>query len=123
MSVLIRSLVLANAIQIGLVGTSLAGELPSYNDVEPANGWYFYQEPEDILLVIPEVIPPSNAAENDEKKPLKEDVVINSKWLRENLPKLQEDAQDNPTYENVRRFIFAQRIALDISSKFASVYS
>lgn len=49
-----------------------------------------------------------------------ESIVINSAWIKENLPKLQIKAQDNPTDENLANFFYTQRLALDISSRFST---
>lgn len=54
---------------------------------------------------------PTEIAEEPEEK--QEEVEINAQWLQENLPILLDEAQDNPTYENVRRYMYAQRIVLD----------
>ncbi|WP_196587851.1 conjugal transfer protein TraF [Aliivibrio fischeri] len=124
MSVITRSLVLASAVNLALFGPAFSEEKLSFNELDDAAGWYFYNEQEEIKEepVKPTLIVPSNAEPKESKKEPKEDVVITSAWLRENLPKLQEEAQDNPTYANVRRYMYAQRIALDIATKFAMVY-
>ena len=44
---------------------------------------------------------------------------LNSEWLKENLTKLQMAAMNNPTDENLSRYYTANRLMLDISSRFA----
>ncbi|MEJ6059264.1 conjugal transfer protein TraF [Aliivibrio salmonicida] len=124
MNVITRSLVLASAVNLALFGPAFSQENRSFNQLDDAAGWYFYnelEEPKEVPLE-PALIVPLIAESNESKAKVKEDVVITSAWLRENLPKLQEEAQDNPTYANVRRYMYAQRIALDVSTKFAMVY-
>ncbi len=62
-----------------------------------------------------EVLPPTGAASS----PSKEEMVdLNSKWLKENMPRLLTQAMDNPTAENLSRYYTAQRLMLDISTRF-----
>ena len=51
----------------------------------------------------------------------KNEVVVDVAWLRQNLPKLRDAAIDDPSYENVRRYFYAQRVMMDKASKFSSV--
>lgn len=99
---------------------------PSYMEENNPDGWFFYKDkvkPEPIFIEpIEPTIPPPADSKND-KDEESEEVEINSAWLRKNLPKLLDAAQDNPTYENVRRYMYAQRIALDKSTEFAMVYT
>jgi hypothetical protein len=46
-------------------------------------------------------------------------VDLNSKWLKENMPRLLTQAMDNPTAENLSRYYTAQRLMLDISTRFS----
>ncbi|HFQ5206022.1 conjugal transfer protein TraF [Vibrio vulnificus] len=94
-----------------------------------SEGWFWYEpepEPEQEIKVEPKKEPVKAPETKQEAEPKKEatennEVVVNVAWLRENLPKLRDSAIDNPTYENVRRYFYAQRIMMDKSSKFASV--
>lgn len=98
---------------------------PSYMEENHPEGWYFYK---DKIEIEPPVIEPELAKPvepTEQEKPQKEDtedVEINSQWLRDNLPRLLDEAQDNPTYENVRRYMYAQRILLDQATEFSAVY-
>ncbi|EPR7483845.1 TPA: conjugal transfer protein TraF [Vibrio parahaemolyticus] len=90
-----------------------------------SEGWFWYEpEPEPVEEVEEEKkpLPPAESVETksqEVKKP--NEVVVNVAWLRENLPKLRDAAIDDPTYDNVRRYFYAQRVMMDKASKFASV--
>lgn len=86
-------------------------------------GWYFYHDP--IVAEEPKLEPEIVASKPEEKPEEKAEetkVEITSEWLRINLPLLLDEAQDNPSYENVRRYMYAQRIALDRATQFATFY-
>lgn len=72
--------------------------------------WYDDQKPEEKAK-------PDEAPQSQAQKP--EDVELNSEWLKENLTKLQMAAMNNPTDENLSRYYTANRLMLDISSRFA----
>ena len=82
-------------------------------------GFYWYDRvKEDVKEELKEKEPPAPITPPVEtKKP--EKVVINSEWLKVNLPKLQAAAQDNPTDENLANYYYAQRLMLDIGSRFS----
>ncbi|MCB4496391.1 conjugal transfer protein TraF [Escherichia coli] len=48
-----------------------------------------------------------------------EKIELNSKWLKDNMPRLLTQAMDNPTPENLSRFYTAQRLMLDIGTRFS----
>jgi conjugal transfer pilus assembly protein TraF len=86
------------------------------------DGWFWYKDPIEIKKEEPkEIAPPPS------KQP-KVESVVNKKnepepfsvvWLRENLPKLQEAAIDNPTNDNVSAYMYAQRVAMDKAQNYA----
>lgn len=89
-------------------------------------GWFFYKDPlieeeeiEEEVTEEPQVV---SEPQNSKKEPV-EDVAITSKWLRENIPLLLDKAQDVPTEANVRRYLYAQRLAMDQANVFADVYA
>lgn len=121
----LRSGMLFSAILLSSSGNVFANDFTSDND---PGGWYFYKDPiakpEPLIPepVLPVQKEPEKEQENDKDKHPDEEVKITSAWLRENLPKLLDEAQDNPSYENVRRYMYAQRIALDRATLFANTY-
>lgn len=94
-------------------------------------GFFYYDDPKSVPERKPEPPKPQaaapapqqaqavqpQAAPSEPKKP----APFTSAWLRERLPVLLEHAIDNPTYENVRAYRYAQRMALDLSSNFAKM--
>ncbi|SUJ10033.1 conjugal transfer protein TraF [Shewanella morhuae] len=81
-------------------------------------GWFWHEPvPESETEPEAETEPDQVSAPptTDEKM-----VNIDAEWLKENLPQLQANAINNPTNENLGAFYAAQRLMLDISSKFAT---
>lgn len=79
-------------------------------------GWYWYKDPKDRKPqqeIVPEAPPePPKAA-----KP--EEIPFSVAWLRKNLPVFLDRAIDNPTKENIEAYMYAQRITMDKSQRFA----
>ncbi|KJG37800.1 hypothetical protein UA32_12685 [Photobacterium angustum] len=95
------------------------------SDYQP-EGWFFYKDPEPVKEIVKEEVIPETIitpAEQKVTEELVEDVAIDSKWLRINLPILLDKAQDVPTEENVRRYLYAQRIAMDKANVFSDVFA
>ncbi|MCU3615734.1 conjugal transfer protein TraF, partial [Enterobacter hormaechei subsp. oharae] len=65
-------------------------------------GFFWYDDPaKKSEAEEEEVLPPTGAASS----PSKEEMVdLNSKWLKENMPRLLTQAMDNPTAENLSRY-------------------
>jgi conjugal transfer pilus assembly protein TraF len=78
-------------------------------------GWYWYHDPKDK--------PPSKAA--PPPKPTgtpstpKKDEPFSVEWLRQNMPVLLDRAVNDPTKENVEAYLYAQRVAMDKSQRYA----
>jgi len=92
----------------------------NYSQKDVQRGWFWYEDPEEEpkpKKPEPKEIKPVPATAPQESS---EEVVLNSAWLRENLPKLQEIAQDKPTKENLAAYFYAQRLAIDIASRMAN---
>lgn len=124
---LMRSLVPGIALLLGTMpSVSLANSGYGFNQTYEPDGWYFYRDPvvveiEESEEPEPQVfVPQKPVDEQEEVAPV--EVKITSAWLRENLPLLLDAAQDEPTYENVRRYHYAQRIAVDRASLFAKTF-
>lgn len=85
-------------------------------------GWFWWEvepeEPEDEPIEepkVPIVVTPEKTSESEQ-----EEVVIGVKWLKENLPKLEQAAVENPTETNLANYAYAQRLSLDYASRFSS---
>lgn len=78
-------------------------------------GWFYYEplpppkEPAPAPTVTPAPQPTSASAP----------VALSSAWLRKNLPRYLDQALDQPTLANVRRYRYLERLALDRSSAYS----
>lgn len=83
---------------------------------ERERGWFWFEqheEPEDEKQE-------KQATQMEASQAAKqEQVKIDVKWLRENLPKLREAAINNPSRENIAAHQYAQRYMLDLSSRYS----
>jgi conjugal transfer pilus assembly protein TraF len=103
------------------------GESKSFFD-NKREGWFWFQEESDepIKKKIPTpqepivILAPAQESETAYTQPETKTVVINAAWLRENLPELKETAINNPSDENLKAYFYAQRMTIDLSSRFAS---
>lgn len=86
-----------------------------------ARGWHFYEDPEEEKEeeLVEEDAQPSMAPQKVQSQQ-KEEVRLDIQWLRDNIPKLMDEAQNNPTKENISKYAYAQRLMLDMSSRFAT---
>jgi conjugal transfer pilus assembly protein TraF len=89
---------------------------------DDARGWHFYEDPKDDEDIEGEdatvhAQPPAATAQQPEQK---EEIRLDIQWLRKNIPKLMDAAQNNPTKENISKYAYAQRLMLDMSSRFAT---
>lgn len=86
-----------------------------YEDKE--RGWFWFEEP-----VVPEeqIVERKPASEPATPSKPQEMVALDYKWLKENFEKLMAVAINNPTQENLANFAYAQRLMLDMSSRFSS---
>lgn len=80
-------------------------------------GFFWYDDPskkneEENLETSPPVASPPPPVQQEK-------IDLDSKWLKENMPRLLTQAMDNPTPENLSRFYTAQRLMLDISTRFS----
>ena len=54
------------------------------------------------------------------KEKKEEKVRLDVAWLRSKIPEYQEVAINNPTRENIARYMYVQRYMLDMGSRFAT---
>ncbi|MBE1299705.1 MAG: hypothetical protein GJ680_07345 [Alteromonadaceae bacterium] len=86
-------------------------------------GWFWYEDPVEEERKKPKpivpVIPPTQAQpEQTPKEP--ETISINVQWLRDNIQRIQDQAVNNPTDENLAQAAYAQRLMLDYSTRFST---
>lgn len=85
-------------------------------------GWFWFEDPElieDEELLQEGLELPSADASNEELNE-RELIRLDVAWLRDKIPEYKDAAINNPTRENIARFMYAQRYMLDMSSRFAS---
>ncbi|MEZ8030343.1 conjugal transfer protein TraF [Enterovibrio norvegicus] len=89
------------------------------DDAPPPGGWHFYKDPpkEPEKKEIKPTPPPSKQQVKSQDKPL------SAKWVKEMLPEFLMSAIDEPTPENVKRYRYVQRLAMDMSSEFSKAYT
>lgn len=80
-------------------------------------GWYWYKDPADKKKQEKKQDEPAPAPVSKSEKPA--DPPFSVSWLRRNLPVLLDRAIDNPTKENIEAYMYAQRITMDKSQRFA----
>ncbi|AOZ11210.1 conjugal transfer protein TraF [Cupriavidus malaysiensis] len=84
-------------------------------------GWYFYKDPRARKQSLEEPPPPPapeprppQAPPEPEKRP------FSVPWLRKKVEILRDNAIEKPSDENMRAFLYAQRLMLDMSDAFAT---
>jgi conjugal transfer pilus assembly protein TraF len=109
-----------------LLFAAVSLSLPAMAQEEPAagqffsrksEGWYWYIDPRDeVKPEPPKVHPVKPAAKTPE--PAKA-APFSVEWLRTNMPKLLDAAVNDPTKENVEAYLYAQRVTMDKSQRYA----
>ncbi|TDX11965.1 conjugal transfer pilus assembly protein TraF [Buttiauxella sp. BIGb0552] len=79
-------------------------------------GFFWYDDPSKKPIEEQEELKSAPPAAQDVQP---ENVDLNSAWLKASMPKLLTQAMDNPTPENLSRYYTAQRLMLDISTRFS----
>lgn len=84
------------------------------------NGWHFYEpkptKPGRSKPVEPEVAPPTEMV----FPPLQTGPApLSAEWLKDNIPKYQSRAIDNPTPANVELVAYLQRLAMDKAERYS----
>lgn len=96
---------------------SLIKDTPFVSGQAFKKGFFWYDDAarkteEEIM----ETTPPLSSSPQSVQE---EKIELNSKWLKDNMPRLLTQAMDNPTPENLSRFYTAQRLMLDIGTRFS----
>ena len=110
----------------GLVPPSSAGDLQEGFYNRKAEGWFWYDDPAELEEPLPAPEPPPTPAPTTvAEKPQAPaptpagPPVFSAAWLRESMPKYLDLATDKPTVENVRAYMYLQRIMMDKAERFA----
>ncbi len=110
-------------------GTAAEATLPARGTAQalerfqqPGEGWYFYRDPKVRAppqpVTPPTPLPPPPAPTFAKPAPPK---ALSVAWIRQHLPLVTDAAIDEPTPENIRTFLYMQRVMLDKSDVFATV--
>jgi conjugal transfer pilus assembly protein TraF len=78
-------------------------------------GWFWYKDPKERPVQLPPKSVPPLPAKPKQTEPL------SVEWLKKQMPVLLDRAIDNPTRENVEAYLYAQRLAMDKSQRFAEM--
>lgn len=82
-------------------------------------GFFFHEVEPEIEVEEPAKNPSPPPTKNEEPKHEK----LTQAWFKENLPKLRDQAIDNPTKENVRAYLVAQKLWVNTASNFSTAFS
>lgn len=124
---LMKTFIIASIAVIALSGPVAAQTNSLSKGREPAQGWHFYDDPEPLPEKEEETpVPVSPSAPDTTEEQSKNSVVISTPgpapmsaaWLKANMPKLLNNALDNPTPENLEAYFGAQRVMMDKAERF-----
>lgn len=80
-------------------------------------GWFWYvEEPEPVPVEIPPPPPPAQTSASPVEKKLK---PFSAEWIAKKLDETRLVAIDNPTKDNMERYLLLQKLAMDKSEQFA----
>ncbi|OJY94424.1 MAG: hypothetical protein BGP25_05385 [Lysobacterales bacterium 63-13] len=109
------ALLMLMALPVPLVAQDLS------NSASNKQGWFWYVDPANLEPPKPDSEPipeiPSASPSQDVRSP---STGYSTSWIRENLPKLRDEAIDDPSPEKVRAYLYVQRLAMDRASEFQS---
>lgn len=97
-------------------GTDAAGFLQRKGE-----GWFWYQDPKEAVKKAPVPASTPVAAEPAKSVPKAGPEPFSVEWLRKAMPKLLDEAIDNPTKDNVEAYLYAQRVTMDKSQRYAEM--
>ncbi|CAM5558746.1 conjugal transfer protein TraF [Eoetvoesiella caeni] len=92
-----------------------------------ADGWFWYNEEPEVIEEEPIEPPPpapvpiiiaTEPAASEPKAPTGPS-PLSSAWLQVNMPKYLQAAMDNPTMENVKAYLYLQRVAVDKAEQYS----
>ncbi|WP_336107927.1 conjugal transfer protein TraF, partial [Thalassospira sp. CH_XMU1420-2] len=113
--------IIASLAVLALHASASAQTYPVSKAPGPASGWHFYDDPEPVpekeelepqpsqVLGTPEREAPPAASNSEGSGPS----PMSAEWLKANMPRLLNQALDNPTRENVEAYYGAQRVMMD----------
>lgn len=104
-----------------VISFSASAASPPSNFYEDSRrGWFWFEDPELIEEELYDELELPSMDESNDELTERELVRLDVAWLREKIPEYKDAAINNPTRENIARFMYAQRYMLDMSSRFAA---
>ncbi|MBB1388763.1 conjugal transfer protein TraF [Shewanella sp. SG44-6] len=116
------------SVLIGINSAAFANEDSGKGFYErSAEGWFWHEPlPEQIEEIEEEIAPPQSVEPSDdatvkaEPKSTLEPMTV--AWFRENLPKAKIMAINSRSPDDVKRYLYMQRAAVDVSTEFMTQY-
>lgn len=124
-------IIIVTALIFSAISTSLtySENIPDRYQREHAKGYWFYDDPEKKIEKLPLEIPPRTESvidlnppeikESPTEPPKEQPIKLTVEWIKENAPKYRRLAIDDPTPENVRAYLYLQRLMMDKSQRYA----
>lgn len=118
------------------LGASSGDTSLRYDGIKPsdffmggADGWFWYEDPPELVEPAPIVDEPPKTIiiqKDPDESPSVENLVktpdpFSVEWLRVNMPKLLDEAINDPTKDNVEAYEYAKRVMLDKSQRYAEM--
>ena len=103
-----------------LSAQSVERKPPSFYS-ERERGWFWHEPDDPEPEKEDEAEPPATPL--PETTPRKQEsavIPLDAQWLEENIPVLMRAAINNPTRENIAAYAYAQRLMMDMSSRFST---
>lgn len=121
-----KTCIIASIAVMALCAPAAAQTIPASKGPGPATGWHFYDDPEPLPEVELQEPVPDVASEQmvEDKNPVDATVSsagpapMSAEWLKANMPRLLNQALDNPSRENVEVYYAAQRVMMDKAERF-----
>lgn len=108
---------------ITLAGSVLAGQAMAISPEiqRKSEGWWWYKDPKEKPPKPKEETPPPPppAPAPEAPKAIETPKLMSVEWLRKNLEVLREKAIDDPTDDNVKNYLYAQRVMMDKAEQFS----
>jgi|SRR5690554_1979936 len=112
--------VLGLALSIPMLSVGAQEQNPPSFYEKKEEGWFWHEPIEELEQEEVEEPKDTPAPAQAEMKKEPEKVPLDVDWLKENIPVLMKNAINNPTPENIAAYAYAQRLMMDMSSRFAS---
>ncbi|WP_420213493.1 conjugal transfer protein TraF (plasmid) [Burkholderia aenigmatica] len=84
------------------------------------DGWFFYNDPKPKHPPVGAEPAVATPPETSPTIPPEKPKLFSVEWLRASMPKLLDNAMNNPTPENVAAYLWSQRMMLDMTDDFKS---